>query len=98
MSKTPHARRPSKIRPVPLGLMRTPPALITQREFKKAHGDRLAAELDLDKLGYPVMNLRDGIYWVLDGQHRVYALRENGFDDKDTLDCEVYEGLTDAQM
>lgn len=90
-------RKPSKIRPVPIDQMRIPPALVTQREFRKAHGDRLAADLDLNKLGYPIINHRDGIYWVLDGQHRIYALKQNGFE-KDVLDCEVYEDLTDAEM
>src|SRR5262245_28992785 len=90
-------RRPSKIRPVPIAQMRIPPALVTQRQFRKAHGDRIAAELDLNKIGYPIINHRDGIYWVLDGQHRIYALKENGFD-KDVLDCEVYDGLSDAEM
>lgn len=97
MAKQPN-RRPSKIRPVPIGKMRIPPALVTQREFRKAHGDRIAADLDLDKLGYPIINHRDGIYWVCDGQHRVYALKQNGFDGNDVLDCEVYDGLTDAEM
>lgn len=95
MAKQP-SRKPSKIRPVPIASMRIPPALVTQREFRKAHGDRIAAELDLNKLGYPIINHRDGNYWVLDGQHRVYALRQWGFE-KDTLECEVYENLTDAE-
>lgn len=90
-------RKPSKIRPVPIHQMRIPPALITQREFRKAHGDRIAADLDLNKLGYPIINHRDGIYWVLDGQHRIYALKENGFE-RDVLDCEVYQDLSDAEM
>lgn len=91
------ARRPSKIRPVPINKMRIPPALVTQRQFRKSHGDALAADLDLDKLGFPIINHRDGNYWVLDGQHRVYALRQNGFENE-LLDCEVYEDLTDAEM
>lgn len=95
MSKQPN-RRPSKIRPVPIASMRIPPALVTQREFRKAHGDRISAELDLNKIGFPIINHRDGIYWVLDGQHRVYALKQWGFE-KDTLECEVYENLTDAE-
>lgn len=96
MAKQP-SRRPSKIRPVSIAQMRVPPALVTQREFRKAHGDAIAAALDLNKLGYPIINHRDGIYWVCDGQHRIYALRENGFE-KDNLDCEVYEGLSDSEM
>jgi len=77
--------------------MRVPTALVAQREFRKAHGDRLAAELDLNKLGYPIVNYRDGIPWVVDGQHRKYALEQNGFGNE-VLDCEVYEDLTDAEM
>jgi hypothetical protein len=96
MAKQP-SRRPSKIHPVPIAKMRIPPALVTQREFRKAHGDRIAAELDLNKLGYPIINHRDGNFWVCDGQHRIYALKQNGFD-KDVLDCEVFEDLTDAEM
>jgi hypothetical protein len=71
---------------------------VTQREFRQAHGDKLAAELDLDKLGFLILNHRDGQYWVLDGQHRLYALKKFGFEDECTIDCEVYEGLSDAQM
>jgi hypothetical protein len=91
------ARKPSKIYNVPIAKMRVPPALVTQREFRKAHGDRIAADLDLDKLGYPVMNHRDGNFWILDGQHRIYAMKENGFETYD-LPCEVYENLTDSEM
>lgn len=70
---------------------------MTQREFRKAHGDSIAADLDLNKLGFPVVNHRDGHYWVIDGQHRIYALRQNGFNEE-PLDCEVYENLTDAEV
>lgn len=90
-------RRSYKIYPVALGQMRVPQALVVQREFRRAHGDKLAAELDLDKLGFLILNHRDGNYWVLDGQHRLYALKK-WFDETDKIDCEVYEGLSDAEM
>lgn len=89
-------RRPSKIYDVPIAQMRVPPALLTQREFRKSHGDKISAELDLDKLGLPVMNHRDGIFWVLDGQHRLYALKQWGFGDQ-KIPCIVYEGLSDSE-
>lgn len=95
--KAQQTRRLSKVRPVPIDSMETPPALVTQRPFRKAHGDEIANDLDLDKLGFPIVNHRDGRYWVLDGQHRVYALRARGFIGLD-LECEVYENLTDAEM
>lgn len=98
MTKTATTRKPSKIRPVSIGQMRVPPALVTQREFRKAHGDRIAADLDLNKIGYPIINYRDGVFWVLDGQHRLYALKQFGFSEKDVLDCEVYVDLSDAEM
>jgi len=93
----PLSRRPSKFYRVKLGLMRTPPALVTQRQFRKAHGDRIAAELDLDKLGIPVLNHRDNIFWIVDGQHRIYALKQFGFAATDEFDCEVFEGLSDEE-
>lgn len=95
--KTSAGRKPSKIRPVQINQIRIPPALVTQREFRKAHGDRIAAELDLNKIGFPIINHRDGNYFCVDGQHRLYALKANGFD-SDMLDCEVYEDLSDAEM
>jgi hypothetical protein len=79
-------------------MMRVPPAGLTQREFRKGHGDHLAANLDLNKLGFMIMNWRDGWYWVVDGQHRLYALLQWGFAPDDVVDCEVYENLTDAEM
>jgi len=90
-------RHTSKVRGVPIHQMRVPPVHITQRPFRKAHGDRLAANLDLELLGLPVINYRDGIYWVVEGQHRVYALRQRGFDG-DMLDCQVYNNLSDEEM
>lgn len=93
-----HVKRISKIRPVPIASMRIPPALVTQRQFRRAHGDSLAADLDLNKLGLLIINHRDGIYWVLDGQHRLYALKSNGFNEGYDIECEVYENLSDAEM
>lgn len=78
--------------------MRVPPAGVVQRDFRKGHGDYLAANLDLDKLGFMIVNWRDGWYWVVDGQHRLYALQQFGFSPEDVVDCEVYENLTDAEM
>lgn len=59
MAKQPN-RKPSKVYDVPIGKMRVPPALVTQREFRKAHGDRIAADLDLNKIGLPVLALTRG--------------------------------------
>jgi len=94
-----HSRTPSKVRPVQFAIIRIPPAMIVQREFRQAHADRIAANMDLNKIGFPIVNLRDNIAWMLDGQHRYKALLK--WDPSlidSTLECEVYEGLTDQEM
>jgi hypothetical protein len=49
--------------------------------------------LDRDKLGVIIVSSReDGTYWVIDGQHRVAALKALG--DTDPVTCVVYDGLT----
>lgn len=79
--------------------MRTPPAGITQRKFDKSQAESYAANMDLDKLGIPIVNLRKGIYWILDGQHRIEALKMFFSPaDPGQIVCEVYEDLTDAEM
>lgn len=94
----PLSRLPFKTYPVQINQIRTPTALVTQREFRKAWGDYIASNFDLDKVGDIYVNHRDGSYWVIDGQHRLYALRQHGFaDDKDKWECRVYENLTDSQ-
>lgn len=91
-------RKPSRIQRVPFSEIFIPPALITQRNFRQAHADYIAANMDLNKLGFPAVNHRDGRYRMWDGQHRYRALLmwdpslENS-----TLECEVFEDLTDAE-
>jgi hypothetical protein len=102
MAKQPKQDRPqrsSKVRPVSIAEMRVPPAGITQRKFNKAQAEGYAANMDLDKLGIPIVNLRGGIYWILDGQHRIEALKMFfAPSDPGQIQCEVYEDLTDAEM
>jgi hypothetical protein len=83
------------IQPIRVDTIRTPPA--AQRKFNQAHGDDMAAHLALERLGYPLINILQGVSNVVDGQHRVYALIENGFG-PDVIDCEVCEGMTEAEM
>ena len=89
--------RTSKVYPVPIAKMRTAPAGVVQRSYNKHQAEEYAADFDFNKLGFPILNLRDGIYWILDGQHRIGALKLVGLTNEE-LPCEVYENLTDAQM
>jgi hypothetical protein len=68
-----------------------------QREFRPGWAAQIAAEFDPDRFLPPLVSLRpDGKYYVIDGQHRVGAMRLMGWDDQQ-IQCWVYEGLTSAQ-
>lgn len=73
---------------VPLNLVKINPL---------ARVDRLLAEFDPEQLGNPVVNHRGGSYYVIDGQHRIEALKEWLGDGWETqhVQCEIYEGLTE---
>jgi hypothetical protein len=65
-----------------------------QREFKEIHAAEIAADIDLEAIGYPVVNKRDGNFYIVDGQHRIAALKMIGWGDQQIM-CEVYEGLSE---
>ena len=91
---TARTRRAPHLRWVPIAKMRVSPR--AQRTFSPAHAAALAASFDLEAMGYPVVNLRaDGLFYIVDAQHRVEALKLLGWADQQ-LQCECYEGLTEA--
>ena len=98
MTAAPVERR-AKIKPVRIDTLRVPAAGHAQREFKQSKGDHFAANFSLEKFGYPVVNQAGDINWLVDGQHRIYAIQKSGTagPGNDVL-CEVYEGLTDTEM
>lgn len=69
---------------------------LAQREFKQWRVDHLVANFDPEQIGTPVVNHRDGKYFIIDGQHRIAAMRAVGWGDQ-SVECEVYEDLTEAQ-
>ena len=92
---TARTRRAPHLRWVPITKMRVSPR--AQRSFSPAHAAALAASFDLEAMGYPVVNLRaDGLFYIVDAQHRVEALKILGWADQQ-LQCECYEGLTEAE-
>jgi hypothetical protein len=91
----PNATRAAAIRSVPLGQMNVAPA--AQRKFFPKHAQDMADDFDLEGMGYPVLNYRDGTWWIVDGQHRVAALRILGFADEDVIECECFVGLTEKE-
>ncbi len=90
-------KRDHKILHIPLGKMRVSP--LAQRILKPAWASYLAANLNFDKFGIPVLNLRSFFYYIMDGQHRILALREwlgEGWEVQE-IECMVFEGYTEQQ-
>lgn len=88
---------PSTIEKVPLGQMTI--SARAQRDLRPARVAKLVAEMDLDQIGLPVVNERDGQFYIIDGQHRVEALKEwlgSGWE-KQRIECRVYKNLTEQQ-
>lgn len=66
-----------------------------QRALRAAWANELAADFNLEGMGYIVVSRRSGHNYVVDGQHRLEALRILEFSPDDTVQCEVYEGLSE---
>lgn len=87
--------RKSHLRWVRLGDCKV--SLHAQGQFRPGHAEKLASRFDLEAVGFPVCSLRDGCYYLIDGQHRVQAALLFGFEPDDKLQMEVYEGLTESE-
>lgn len=63
-----------------------------QKPLSRAHVKKITKDFDPMGVGQiHVSKRKDGTYWVFDGQHRLEAYRELGFNE---IDCIVYEGLS----
>ena len=62
-----------------------------QRGVYPAKIKKYAQNFDYDVFGVPLVSLRDGEYWIVDGQNRVEALKLKGIK---TVLCQVLHGLT----
>lgn len=82
---------------VRMGQMRV--SALCQREIRQPWVDELIANFDLDELGTPELSLRDGYYYIMDGQHRIAALKVwlgDGWEEQH-IQCWVATGLTEKQ-
>lgn len=86
--------REARLRWVPIALMRVSP--LAQRDINQSRVDRMAADPDLEQLGTPTVNHRDGHWYVIDGQHRIEMLKQIGWGDQQ-VQCWAYEGLTEEE-
>lgn len=67
-----------------------------QRPLDETRAERMADALDLSLLGIIEVSARpNGTYHVLDGQHRVAALRLAGFH-TESVECKIHNGLDEA--
>lgn len=90
------AEREGHLQWVPLGKMRAVLAFQEER-FNPARVDHLAADFDLDQLGVPVVSERGGHFYIIDGQHRIAALRAIGFGPEQMVQCWVFTGLSEQE-
>lgn len=86
--------RNARLRWVPINKMKVSP--VAQRELNQARVDRMAQTFDPESIGHPVVNERDGAFFIIDGQHRVETLKAVGWGDQQ-VQCECYVGLTEEQ-
>ena len=71
---------------------------VQRHSVRTTHVKAIAEGFDPDAFGTIAVSRRDdGTYAVLDGQHRLEALRLMGFNGKQLVPCEVRSGLTLAQ-
>jgi hypothetical protein len=90
----PRVEREARLRWVPIPRMRVNP--LAQRQLNSQRVDRLAANFDPEQIGSPTVNARDGWYYIIDGQHRIEAMKAIGWGDQ-SVQCWMYEGLTQAE-
>jgi hypothetical protein len=72
---------------------------VVQREFVPAKAQALANVFDPEHFGLPMVNVRDGRAWMIDGQHRAAALKiwlGEGWEDQ-SFEAEVYHDMTEAE-
>lgn len=90
-------KRDAKIRTIKLGDIRVSPT--SQRDLNLAKGRQILNSLRMEDLGTFTVSQREGLYWLIDGQHRFWALREHfgeGWEDWE-VEAFTYFNLTEAQ-
>ena len=88
--------RKARLRWVPLTQMRVNP--LAQRDLNQARVSKLAAVFDPEKMETPTVNHRGDWYYLIDGQHRIAALKQwlSSWQDQQ-VQCWTYEGLSEVE-
>lgn len=67
-----------------------------QRSVVQARINKLVAEWNIADVGILTVSIRDGKFWIIDGQHRYLAALKKGFGET-KVPCHVYRNLTVEQ-
>lgn len=73
------------------------PCLSYQRPVDEKEADRLIRDWDERLLDPVIVSFRDGKFYVIDGQHRIAAMRKMNNGSEVMAVCKVYSGLTYEQ-
>jgi len=90
--------RHARLRWIPL--IRTKSNPLAQRDINWSRVAALAANFDLEQFGTPTVNHRDDAFFVIDGQHRIEALKQwfgDGNWEDQQIQCWTYEGLSEQE-
>lgn len=88
----------AKLQWVPLSQMQVNE--VAQRDFNPKWAAELASKFDMEEMGNPTVNHRDGVFNIIDGQHRIEALKQylgEGNWEERSVECRTYEGLSDQE-
>lgn len=89
---TTRVTRDARLKWIPIAKMKVNP--LAQRQINQARVDHLAVEFDPEQIGTPTVNERDGHFYIIDGQHRIEAMKQMGWGDQQ-VQCWCYTGLTE---
>lgn len=87
----------ARLRWVPIAKMKVEPGTAQRMKLNRSRVDYIASNLDVEQIGHPTVNFDGEHYWILDGWHRVEALKASGWGDQQ-IQCWVYEELTQSEM
>lgn len=93
LTDPPRVERSATLRWVPIRDMRV--SALGQRELNTARVNRIAADFNPEQLSTPTVSYRGAHFYIIDGQHRVEAMKVVGWEDQ-AIQCWAYTNLTES--
>jgi hypothetical protein len=88
--------REARLRWVPIPQMQYAHGVSQREKINQARVDHIASELDLEQIGNPAVSDRGDYFIVLDGMHRIEALKQHGYGDQQ-IQCWTYTNLSEEE-